>query len=288
MHEGKARCKVVAVAAAATDVGKRTVAANLATAFAAASRKVVLLQSTHSPEANVRTSLGALARTTQPQSSVSLCTQIDALRAALQDTPAPTVAALDAPELFLGLQVWHATQLTQTRQALARLNCAADVLVVNTPIDAPVEQAQVLGARAAILVVTPNRAAITATYRMLKTLGSSNDQFGLQVLVNQAQDLDQAKRVFDNIAYAVRRYLSASVDFLGYLPNDPVFAQAAQRSGTVVEHHPDSPAARQLHALANGLLAPAGESIQAPREDSLLAAMRGELQQSPHTQASSH
>jgi flagellar biosynthesis protein FlhG len=282
LQSGRSPCAVIALAAAAADVGKRTIAVNLATTLAAGGRKVVLLQ-------GARIAGAASGPMTQPmtqaQATRGLCAQLDAIAAALQGSREPSVAALDAPELFLGLPLWRSTQLNQVRSAMARISAAAGVLLVDTPIDAPCEQAQALGARSVTLVVTPSRAAITATYRMLKSLRPDGQQPNFQVIVNKAQDLDQARRVFDNIAYVVRRYLSGSIDFLGYLSRDNALRSAAS-ARTVIERHPASPAARQLHALASGLVSAAAGPVT--HAGSSLAAMRGEYEQTSPIHAISH
>jgi flagellar biosynthesis protein FlhG len=281
LQSGQSTCAVIALAAAAAEVGKRTIAVNLATTLAAGGRKVVLLQG-----ARLAGAASATQPVTQPQATRALCAQLDAIAAALQSSAEPSVAALDAPELFLGLQLWRSTQLNQVRGAMARVSSAADVLLVDTPIDAPCAQAQALGANSVTLVVTPSRAAITATYRMLKSLRPDGQQPNFQVIVNQAHDLDQARRVFDNIAYVVRRYLSGSIDFLGYLSRDNALRGAPSSARTVIERHPTSPAARQLHALASSLVsATAGPGTHA---GSLFAAMRGEYEQTSSIHAISH
>lgn len=278
----------MALAAAAGDVGKRTIAVNLAAALAESGRKVVLLRGAQSNgPITVQQALGALAHTTLPQSIVSLCGQIDAVASALNGSQAPSMAMLAAPEMFLGLQLWRPAQVNMLRAALDRLGQSADVLLVDTPTDAPCRQAQQLGARCITLVVTPSRPSITATYRMLKTLRPDAEPLNYQVLVNKAQDLDQARRVFDNIAYAVRRYLSGSIDFLGYLPKDDAFRPDPATSNTVVERQPESAAAQLLRALAGHLIAPApGESTPAP--DGLLLALRGGHESTSPFHATSH
>lgn len=283
-----ANCSIVALAAAAGEVGKRTLAVNLAAALAAGGRKVVLLQGAQSDgAASLPQALGAVARTTQPQSIVGLCEQVDAVASALQCSQAPSMAMLAAPELFLGLQLWRPAQVHSLRNALERLGSSADVLLVDTPTDAPCRQAQQLGARSITLVVTPSRPAITATYRMLKTLRPEVEPLSFQVVVNKAQDLDQARRVFDNIAYAVRRYLSSSIDFLGYLPKDNAFQADSSAPKTVIEHHPESTAAQLLRTLAGNLISPA-PSADASDVDSLLLAIRGERDSTSHFHAISH
>jgi MinD-like ATPase involved in chromosome partitioning or flagellar assembly len=146
-------CGIIAVAAAADSVGKRTVAVNLATTLAAGGRKVVLLQGTPLPGAAcVRHALGAVVPKTLPQATHSLCAQLDALSATLLSSSDPTVAALDAPELFLGLQLWRSTQLNQVRGAMMRVSAAADVLVVDTPVDTPCGLTQTLGVTTRVTV----------------------------------------------------------------------------------------------------------------------------------------
>ncbi len=269
-------CAIVALAAAAGAVGKRTVAVNLAAAFAAGGRKVVLLRGVQSDSAaSVPQTLAAVSQATQPQSIAALCGQIDAVATALRDSPAPSMATLAAPELFLVLQLWRPAQLHSLRAALMRLSQSAHVLLIDTPTDAPCRQAKQLGAGSITFIVSPNRAAITATYRTLKTLRPDGDQPSFQVIVNKARDLDQARRVFDNIAYAVRRYLSNSIDFLGYLPSDNAIRYDPVSAKTIVEQHPESVAAQLLLGLAGSLISPVPTTF-AQGMDPLLSAMRGE------------
>lgn len=71
-----------------------------------------------------------------------------------------------------------------------------------------------------LLVVSPEAAAITGGYTLIKRLAPSRGQRRFRLLVERARSEEQALKVFRNMACATWRYLRTELDFSGWVPED--------------------------------------------------------------------
>ena len=110
-----------------------------------------------------------------------------------------------------------------------------------------------------LLVVTPDPAALTDAYALIKVLASTYGEKRFQILTNSVDDDQQSRRIFDSLSRAALRFLNVALDHLGSIPRDPRLVAAAARSRLVIEEARDAPSARSFDALASRLL----ESIAA-------------------------
>lgn len=71
-----------------------------------------------------------------------------------------------------------------------------------------------------LLVVSPEAAAITGGYTLIKRLAPSRGQRRFRLLVERARSEEQALKVFRNMACATWRYLRTELNFSGWAPED--------------------------------------------------------------------
>ena len=197
---GTAPC--VTLALCGSDSGR--IAGQLAHALGSLGHRVLLLDRTRG---EVATALGVKAK-------YDLAHAIDGHRR-LADVVvdvtervrlAAAARALDA--IALGRADWqHALHV-----ALPELEGAYDVWLINGPLPGAAPDARVL------LAVAPTARAITAAYGHIKALAQAQGQRTFGVLVHHARDAEAARRVFDCVADTAGRFLSAELDFLGYVP----------------------------------------------------------------------
>lgn len=126
-------------------------------------------------------------------------------------------------------------------------------------VDAVVNSDGALSPQAAsadhILVVCEAHSdAITQTYLCIKKLHYAHALANLRVLVNEAADPAQAKRLLDNLAATGSRYLGMALEPAGFVRTDPFVAQARRLNLSVVQAFGASTAARDFAQVASDLV----------------------------------
>jgi flagellar biosynthesis protein FlhG len=107
----------------------------------------------------------------------------------------------------------------------------------------------------AILVMTPDPAALTDAYAFLKLMLRNASTATPLVLVNLAATDGEARRTYDALAATARTFLKSEPDYLGGIPRDAKAGEAVRRQCHLLTLYPQAPAscaiestARQLHA----------------------------------------
>jgi flagellar biosynthesis protein FlhG len=101
-----------------------------------------------------------------------------------------------------------------------------------------------------VIVTGVTREAITAAYTLIKSAALHNGESRFRVIVNRARGADEATAIFSNMAAVAKQHAGATLELLGWMPNDPQlrFARLARRSA--VEAFPAGAAAAAARALA--------------------------------------
>lgn len=105
-----------------------------------------------------------------------------------------------------------------------------------------------------LVVCEANSDAITQTYLCIKKLQYAHALANLRVLVNEAADPAQAKRLLDNLAATGSRYLGMALQPAGFVRTDPFVAQARRLNLSVVQAFGASTAARDFAQVASDLV----------------------------------
>ena len=141
----------------------------------------------------------------------------------------------------------------------------------------------VLAAQEVILLTVPEPTAMTDAYAMIKLISRSNPDAAVRVVVNQTPNRQEAESVVEQLNLLSRRFLSFSVDPLGYVPYDQSVVKAVRRRQPFVLAYPHSPASAAISSIAadlRGLPTPRGYEpgvalfirrlLRAPASDYLL------------------
>lgn len=105
-----------------------------------------------------------------------------------------------------------------------------------------------------VVVVTPEAAAMTDAYTLVKVLASVHHEKRFRILANNVSGEAEARRLFDALSGTALRFLNASLDFFGWVPRDPQLVQAVGRSQMVVTEASDAPSARAFACMAERLV----------------------------------
>ncbi len=109
-------------------------------------------------------------------------------------------------------------------------------------------------AQETIVVVTPEPTSIADAYALIKVLSRDFGEKCFRILVNTARSEKEAFDTFRKLALVTDRFLSLSIDYLGYLPFEPSVKDAIIAQKGYIAMYPNSSFARKLAAVANKVL----------------------------------
>jgi flagellar biosynthesis protein FlhG len=139
---------------------------------------------------------------------------------------------------------------------MAPLYATLDLLVIDT--------APGLGANArdftnsatiVLVVIAPEPAAFMDAYALLKAMALDNGRRAFWVVTNLVADELEGRRLFDQFASVVQRFLPADLRWAGAVPVDSSTRAAALERAPLVERWPHAPAAIAITRLGARLAA---------------------------------
>jgi flagellar biosynthesis protein FlhG len=105
----------------------------------------------------------------------------------------------------------------------------------------------------AVLVMTPDPAALTDAYAFTKILHRADSSHVPLVLVNIATNDAEAHKSFQALAATSRAFLKIEPHYLGCVPRDAKANDAVRRQCHLLTLHPQAPASRAIEAVARTL-----------------------------------
>ena len=255
MEERGRPARVLAITSGKGGVGKTNIAANLAICLAASRKRVLLLDADFS--------LGNLDVVMDLNSKYN----ISHLMSGRKSIEEIIHIGSEGLEIICGasgledLANVNEFQRQRLLKELSKLQKNADVIVVDTA--AGISKSVVgfcLAADHVLVVTTPEAAAMTDCYAMIKVLVGNKYSGRISLIVNMAETAAEGKKTYQQIANVVRRFLNADVYEAAVLLKDERLRTAVQRRKPVVLAYPKSHISSSLSALAaklsNGLAAP--------------------------------
>jgi flagellar biosynthesis protein FlhG len=254
------RAQTIAITSGKGGVGKTNLSVNLASVLAAMRRRVVLL------DADLGLANADILCNVQPRYNLA---HVVAGQRGLADVMMPVPAGFSLIPGASGLaKMADLTEIERKRivSELEFVDETADVLVIDT--GAGIGR-NVLSftttADQVVIVTTPEPTAITDAYAIMKVLvrcgtvdgslnrggGESGGGARVSIMVNMAQNRDEALQVYERIASVARQFLKTNVAFSGYVVNDDAVKQSVRKRAPFVRQFPYSAAAQCVQAWAN-------------------------------------
>jgi flagellar biosynthesis protein FlhG len=227
-------------------VGKTNIAVNLAVSLADMGKRVVLLDADLSL-ANVDVVLGI----TPEFNLFHLFQKGMSIRKVLYKTPYgfSILPATSGVSEMLSLSTGQKLDLLES---MDYLESRIDYLIVDT--GAGVNDNVIyfnLAARERLLVLTTEPTSLTDSYTLVKIMHMNHAVNRFRVVVNMASSEKAAKKVFGTLYAACDHFLEGiSLDFVGFVPHDPMVRQAVMKQIPIGSLAPSAPASTHLAAIA--------------------------------------
>jgi flagellar biosynthesis protein FlhG len=104
-----------------------------------------------------------------------------------------------------------------------------------------------------LLVTTPEPTSITDAYAMIKTMLRSMSHEKISLIVNRAEDYNEARETHRKLNMAVKAFLGGELNFCGWVVDDSLFKVSAKNHTPLLKGAMDSAAARMIKQIAKSI-----------------------------------
>ena len=245
VHQSSQKATVLAIASGKGGVGKTNISANLAICLAAAGKRVAVFDADFGL-ANLDIILGV-------NSKYNLSHFVKGCRS-LEEICQPVCSGVDIVCGLAGIEgLADMSDFVRERviRALEVLADNYDIVIVDTAAGiGRTVMAFCMASAHTVLVATPEPAAITDVYTLLKTLAIKQYDGRLSLLVNMAGNVTEGKKVYRQIALAAAQFLNVRLNYAGVLVRDEHVNLAVKKRQPVVLEYPKCAASQSLMTVA--------------------------------------
>lgn len=239
------KAKIFAIASGKGGVGKTNISANLAICLAATGKKIAVFDADFGL-ANLDIVLGV-------NSKYNLSHFIKGCRS-LEEICQSTDAGVDIVCGFSGIESLVSTSDFARERIIRSLETLADsydVIIVDTSAGiGRMVLSFCMASDHTVLVTTPEPAAITDAYTLLKILAIKKYDGRLSLLVNMASSLIEGKQIYRQISSAAAQFLKVQLHHTGVLVRDEYVCLSVKKRQPVVLEYPKCPASQALMTIA--------------------------------------
>jgi flagellar biosynthesis protein FlhG len=243
-------CRVIAVTSGKGGVGKTNVSVNLALAFAARGKKV-LLYDADLGLANVDVMLGVIPKFTL----LNVLNGQKTLKEIIVDGPGGIRLVASGSGGVQELADLNEIQRGKFLDALLELQHQSEIILIDTGAGLHRNVlAFALAAEEVIVVTTPEPTALMDAYGMIKILYREKKNPIVNVVVNMAANQAEADEAGKKLVVLSKRFLNLTIDYIGFVPRDAGMIRAVKEQKPVMLSSPLSPAGVHLNRLAEIIL----------------------------------
>jgi len=241
--------RIIAVSSGKGGVGKTNLVVNLALYFAGINKKVLILDADLGLS-NVDVLLGVT-----PQFNLKhVLNGKKSLNEIIAEGPMG-IKIIPASSGVRELTRLTDTQRLQLLSELDRFELAVDIFLIDT--GAGISDNVLFFCSAAqetIVVVTPEPTSIADAYALIKVLSRDFGEKSFRILVNTARSDKEAFDTYRKIALVTDKFLSLSIDYMGFLPYEAGVKDAIIAQKGYISLFPNSVFAKKLAAVANKIM----------------------------------
>ncbi len=237
--------RTIAVASGKGGVGKTNITANLAIAFSKMNKKVMIL------DADLGLSnIDVVLNLATKYNIKHLFTGEKKLKDIIVEGPMG-IKILPASSGIQELTALDEFQRLRLIEEFESYDEEIDYLLIDTSSGISPNVAFFCMAAQEILIITsPEPTAMTDAYALIKVLFTKYQEKNFRVLVNSVKDAAEATDVYRRLSAAAEKFLSISLDYIGFVPRDDFLPKAVRKQTALLEAYPDSKAAKSLLDIA--------------------------------------
>ena len=241
--------RIFTIASGKTQIGKTSIAVNLATALAKNGQRVLLIDENPSHN-NICTHLGLKARF----DLLHVINGDKKLNQILLQGP-DNVTVLSAMRGIRALNKLTPQEQDWLVKSFSELSGFVDIVLIDTTMTGTTYVLPLsLAAEQVMIVISGSAASLTGAYSLIKILSREYAKKHFLILVNNVNSEAESFAVYQNLYQVARQYLSVTLEFIGSIQSDEKLRSATQLCKSVIEAFPASQAASCFRQLAQDIL----------------------------------
>jgi len=243
---GRKTIRTIAVASGKGGVGKTNITANLAIAFRKLNKKVLVI------DADLGLSnIDVVLNLATKYNIRHLFNGEKSLKDLIVEGPAG-IKILPASSGIQELTELDEFQRLRLIEEFEAYDGEVDYLLIDTSSGISTNVAFFCMAAQEIIIVTSSEpTAMTDAYALMKVLFTKYQEKNFKILVNNVKDEKEATDVYRRLSIAAEKFLSISLDYLGYVPYDALLQKAVRQQRALIEIYPESEAATRIMQIAH-------------------------------------
>jgi len=241
----KENAKVITVTSGKGGVGKTNITINLAIALSQLGCRVVILDADFGL-ANIDVLFGIIPKYTL----VDVIYNRKNILEVLSDGPR-NIKFISGGSGVEELVKLEKNQLDRFIQNIVLLDKIADIILIDTGAGLSDNVLSfVMAADEVLLVTTPEPTSITDAYAMIKMISHRNKNTIIKVIVNRAENINEANEILDKLVLVADKFLSVKIQSLGYILHDEMVIKAVKLQQPFSLSFPRSNATRYIKDIS--------------------------------------
>ena len=248
-QRSKSKTRIITVTSGKGGVGKTNVSVNMALAYARLGKKVLVMDADLGL-ANVNVML----RMTPRYNLYHVIRKQKTMREIMTETDygISIVAGASGFSKIANLTEEERQYFIDELDTLSN----ADIIIIDTSAGVSSNVLDFIAAADdAVIITTPEPTAITDAYGIIKIIATEYDDLnlGLKLVVNRVKSAADAKKVADRMTTIAGQFLNLKVDYLGFIYDDDIVAQAVLKQKPFMAIDPRSKASQCVQHIVGKL-----------------------------------
>jgi len=249
MHKSTDNARVITIVSGKGGVGKSNLSLNLSIALSQSDKQVALFDAdTHFSNIHILTGAPEKGALVDVISGAKNLNQ-------LKTTEESGISIISAPSGVESFDMFEEYIKDEFFHQIYRYRYNHDFIVIDT--SAGLSQTIVdfsLLADDIIVLITPEPAAVSDGYAMIKILHNMRDNMSFNVVVNFVESEEEAKEVYERFSLVVEHFLGARINFLGYITEDRSVREAVNMQRPLLKMYPESKASQCIKQIAGRII----------------------------------
>ncbi len=241
--------RVFTIAGGKSRVGKTSLVVNLAVALAQKGQRVLLIDENPCHN-NICTSLGLQARF----DLLHVIYKDKRLDQVLLQGPR-NIAILSAMRGIHALNKLSPLEQDWLVRSFSELTKSVDIVLIDTAMAGTTHVLPLsLASEQVMMVISGSAASLTGAYVLIKIMSQEYTRKHFLIVVNKVGSEAESLAIYQNFYKVARQYLSVTLEYAGYIPNDEKLRSSTQLRKPVLEAYPSSQAAMCFGQVAQNIL----------------------------------